>query len=259
MKGAAQPSGAHGAASPARPGSAPGPRLTRDGEIRSTTIPNLFHELSVSRATGLLVVTDGDIRKSIQLKNGLVLFGSSNQRDDRLNQYLLTAGIIGLKNMMKALEVMVATKDRLGEVLIRYKLMTQDDVEKYVRAQVCDIVDSTFQFIRGRFTFDSKPPASENITLNLSGDAVVLSGVKRISSWARVYEEVGGLNSEYRTTRDSPVIVKDLPLSAEETELLRQCDVPTSLEEMCEASKLSDMDVCRSVWALLLVGALMRA
>src|SRR6266700_840211 len=135
MKGAAQPSGAHGAASPARPGSAPGPRLTRDGEIRSTTIPNLFHELSVARATGLLVVTDGDIRKSIQLKKGLVLFASSNQRDDRLNQ-----------NLLKALEVMVATKDRLGEVLIRYKLMTPDDVEKYVRAQVCEIVYSTFQF-----------------------------------------------------------------------------------------------------------------
>jgi len=259
MKGAAQPSGAHGAASPARPGGAPGPRLTRDGEIRSTTIPNLFHELSVARATGLLVVTDGDIRKSIQLKKGLVLFASSNQRDDRLNQYLLTAGIIGLKNMMKALEVMVATKDRLGEVLIRYKLMTPDDVEKYVRAQVCEIVYSTFQFTRGHFTFDSKPPASENITLNLPGDAIVLAGVKRISSWARVYEEVGGLNSEYRTTRDSPAIVKDLSLSAEETELLRQCDVPTSLAEMCEASKLSDMEVCRSVWALLLVGALMRA
>ncbi len=259
MKGAAQPSGAHGAASPARPGGARGPRLTRDGEIRSTTIPNLFHELSVARATGLLVVTDGDIRKSIQLKKGLVLFASSNQRDDRLNQYLLTAGIIGLKNLMKALEVMVATKDRLGEVLIRYKLMMPDDVEKYVRAQVCEIVYSTFQFTRGHFTFDSKPPASENITLNLPGDAIVLAGVKRISSWARVYEEVGGLNSEYRTTRDSPAIVKDLSLSADETELLRQCDVPTSLKEMCEASKLSDMEVCRSVWALLLVGALMRA
>jgi len=248
MKSAAQPSGAHGAASPAHPGGAPGPRLTRDGDIRSTTIPNLFHELFAARATGLLLVIDGDNRISIQLKNGLVLFASSNQRDDRLNQYLLTSGIIGLKNLMKALEV-----------LIRYKLMNQEDVEKYVRAQVCEIVYSTFQFTRGRFTFDSKPPASENITLNLSGDAVVIAGVKRINSWARVYEEVGGLNSEYRTTRDMPAIVKDLPLSAEETELLRQCDVPTSLEEMCEASKLSDMDVCRSVWALLLVGALMRA
>jgi len=240
--------------SPATP-----PRITREGEVRSTTIPNLFHELFVQRATGLLAVTDGAARKSIQLKNGAVQFASSNQRDDRLNQFLLTAGIIGLTDLMKALEVMVATKDRLGEVLIRYKMLTPEQVEKHVRMQVCEIVYSTFQWTRGRFTFEPKPPASENITIGLSGDAVVIEGVKRIGSWARVYEEVGGLNAEYRTTRGMPAIVKDLPLSTGEKELLKQCDAPSSLEEMCESSKLSGLDVCRSVWALLLVGALMKA
>jgi hypothetical protein len=249
MSGSAQASHA-----PATP-----PRITREGEVRSTTIPNLFHELFVKRATGILTVTDGAARKSIQLKDGGVLFASSNQRDDRLNQLLLTAGIIGLTDLMKALEVMVATKDRLGEVLIRYKMLTPDQVEKYVRMQVCEIVYSTFQWTRGRFTFEPKPPASENITIGLSGDAVVIEGIKRIASWARVYEEVGGLNAEYRTTREMPEIVKDLPLSPGEKELLKQCDAPTSLEEICESSKLSGLDVCRSVWALLLVGSLMKA
>ncbi|HEV8701438.1 MAG TPA: DUF4388 domain-containing protein [Candidatus Polarisedimenticolia bacterium] len=237
----------------------PPPRASRDGEIRSTTIPKLFHEMSATRATGLLTVTDGPIRKSVQFKNGAVLFASSNQRDDRLNQFLLSAGIVGLTDLMKALEVMVATKDRLGEVLVRYKMLTPDQVEKYVRTQVCEIVYSTFQWTRGRFTFEEKPPASENITIGLTGDAIVIEGVKRIASWARAYEEIGGLNSEYRTTREMPAIVKDLPLSAGEKELVKQCDVPTSLEEMCESSKLPDLDVCRSVWALLLVGALMKA
>lgn len=253
MKGSAHASRSAGAAS-----SSP-PRVSREGEIRSTTIPRLFHELSATRATGLLTVSDGDIRKSVQLKHGRVLFASSNQRDDRLNQYLLTAGIIGLKDLMRSLEVMVATNDRLGEVLIRYKMLTPEQVEKYVRMQVCEIVYSTFQWARGHFAFDEKPPASENITIGLSGDAIVIEGVKRIGSWARVYEEVGGLNAEYRTTRDMAAIVKDLSLSPGERDLLKQCDVPTTLEEMCEASKLSDLDVCRSVWALLITGALMKA
>jgi hypothetical protein len=249
MKGSAQPS---------QPPVTP-PRVTRQGEVRSTTVPNLYHEMQVMRATGLLTLTDGPVRKSVQFKNGTVLFASSNSRDDRLNQFLLTAGIIGLKDLMKSLEVMVATKDRLGEVLIRYKMLTPEQVEKYVRVQVCEIVYSMFQWTRGHFTFEPKPPASENITIGLGGDAIVIEGIKRIGSWARVYEEVGGLNAEYRTTREMPEIVKDLPLSQGEKDLLKQCDVPTSLEEMCESSKLPDLDVCRSVWALLLVGALMKA
>ena len=88
---------------------------------------------------------------------------------------------------------------------------------------------------------------------------MVLEGIKRIDSWARVYEEVGGLNTEYRTTREMPKLTRDLPLSAEEKEILRMCDAPTSLEEICEASKLNDYDACRSVWALLILGALMKS
>src|SRR5262245_66336134 len=118
MKGSAQPS---------QPPVTPS-RITREGEVRSTTVPTLFHEMQATRATGLLTLTDGPARKTIQFKNGTVLFASSNQRDDRLNQFLLTAGIIGLKDLMKSLEVMVATKDRLGEVLIRYKMLTPEQV-----------------------------------------------------------------------------------------------------------------------------------
>ena len=88
---------------------------------------------------------------------------------------------------------------------------------------------------------------------------MLLEGVKRIDSWVRVYEEVGGLNTEYRTTRHMERLTRDLPLSPDEKALLKMCDAPTSLEEMCEASKLNDFDVCRSVWAMLLLGALMKS
>ena len=234
-------------------------RVTREGEIRSTTLPNLFHEFSVGHATGFLTVTDGDLKKSVQFGEGHVLFASSNQRDDRFSQFLLKSGAISLKNVMRALEVMIVTKDRLGEVMVRFKMLTGEDVEKWIRIQVREIVYSIFQWTRGRYSFESRTPSAETIVIGAPADVVLLEGVKRIESWARVYEEVGGLNTEYRTTRDMPKITRDLPLLPEEKEILRMCDAPTSLEEICEASKLNDYDVCRSVWALLILGALMKS
>src|SRR6266481_6410500 len=102
-------------ATPSPQGRAPGApgRVTREGDIRATTLPNLFHEFSVARATGFLHVSDGDIRKSVQFGEGHVLFAASNQRDDRFSQFLLKSGAISLKSLMRALEVMIVTKDRL--------------------------------------------------------------------------------------------------------------------------------------------------
>ena len=160
---------------------------------------------------------------------------------------------------MRALEVMIVTKDRLGEVMVRFKMLTNEDVEKWIRIQVREIVHSIFQWTHGHFSFESRPPSAETIVIGAPADVMVLEGVKSIESWARVYEEVGSLNTEYRTTRDMTKITRDLPLSPEEKEILRMCDAPTSLEEICEASRLNDYDVCRSVWALLVLGALMKS
>jgi len=128
-----------------------------------------------------------------------------------------------------------------------------------VRVQVRSIILSLFDWTRGRYQFEEKPVTAENITLGESGDALVLEGVRRIRSWARAYEEVGGMNTEYRTTRDMDAIVKNLPIRPEEMAILDLCDEPMSLEEVCEASVLNDSEVCKSVWALLIVGALMKS
>jgi len=261
MKGSSNSARASVPPSQGRASGAPGQpgRITREGEIRSTTIPTLFHELSVARATGFLTVSQGDVQKTIQWGEGHVLFASSNQRDDRFSQFLLKSGVISLKSLMRALEVMVVTKDRLGEVMVRFKMLTSEDVEKWIRVQVREIVCSTFGWTRGRYSFENRTPSAETIVIGAPGDLMVMEGIKRIESWAHIYEEVGGLNTEYRTTREMAKITRDLPLSPEEKELLRMCDVPTSLEEMCDASKLNDYDVCRSIWAFLVLGALMKA
>ena len=231
----------------------------RRGGLHSPTLALLFHHLDTTRATGVLTVENGPILRRIEFDKGHVLFASSNDRDDRLNQILLRADVISLKNLMRALEVSLATRDRLGEVLVRAKLMTPDTVERWVKTQVRQIICGAFGWTAGQFAFEEKPVQADPLSLNVRADAMLIEGVKSIGSWARVYDEVGGLNTEYLATRDAASVIHGLPLLKEERELLGQCKSPTSLEEMCEQSRLKDYDVCKSVWALLLVGALMKS
>ena len=229
------------------------------GEIRSEPVPSLFHQLFGTRATGVLTVTQRQFSKRVDFEAGCVLFAASNDRDDRLNQWLLSTDAISLKNLMRCLETSLVSRDRLGEVLIRAGLMTPDAGEEWVKLQVRQIIYSIFNWTYGQFSFESKSVEPNSYSLRVTGDAMVLEGVRSITSWARVYEEVGGLNTEYLATRDAPTIVQGLPLLPEERGLLTMCKTPTSLAEMCEASRLKDYDVCKSIWGLLLVGALMKS
>jgi hypothetical protein len=229
------------------------------GEIVSRTIPNLFHDLATRQATGLLTVAGRTVSKQVHFRGGRVLFATSTDRDDRFNQVVLKAGVVQLKNLMRALEVALSTRDRLGEVMVRMKIMSPADVETWVRAQVREIIFSVFNRTNGQWSFEARPIGVESISIDTPGDVMVIEGLRRITSWARIYEEVGGLNAEYVSTARATAIAGGLPLLPGEKRLLAMCAAPTSLQEMCDASDMGDFQVCRSVWGLLIVGALAKS
>jgi hypothetical protein len=227
--------------------------------VQSTTIPRLFHELGARRATGALTVAGPQARKSVLFHQGRVQFATSTDRDDRFCQVLIKAGVVPIASLLRALDLSLATRDRLGEVMIRNRILSAAEIDKWVRVQVREIICGLFNCTTGQWSFEEGPVPAEPIALGVTGDAMVIEGIRHVSSWARVYEEVGGLNADYLATRRVAEIVADLPLLPGERRLLEMCDQPASLGEMCDASDLGDFQVCRSVWALLIVGALMKA
>jgi hypothetical protein len=229
------------------------------GDIQARTIPHLFHDLSARGATGTLTVAGRTVRRQVQFRAGRVQFATSNDRDDRFNQVLLKAGVVPLRDLMRALEIALSTRDRLGEVMVRMKVLKQAEVDTWVKVQVQQIIFNVFNHTDGQWSFESRPVGIESIALDTPGDVMVIEGIRQVTSWARIYEEVGGLNAEYLATARAAAIVSGLPLLPAEKSLLDMCHQPTTLDEMCQASKMGDFQVCRSVWGLLVVGAIARS
>ena len=229
------------------------------GEIQGSTLAEVFADLDAKRATGVLVASTGSVRRTAQVRDGRIQFAASTDRDDRFNQVLVKAGVIKLKDLLRAVEIALATRDRLGEVLIRMKMVEPGDVEKWVRAQVRGILFNMIEQSSGQWSFEPGPVPVEPIRLELPAGVAAFEGVRKIGSWSRVYEQVGGLNAEYLATKDAESIASTLPLFPGERALLTMCRTPTSLGEMCDVSQMGDFQVCRSVWGLLLASALMKS
>jgi uncharacterized protein DUF4388 len=229
------------------------------GEIQGSTLPEVFADLHAKRATGVLVAITGSVRRTAQVRDGRIQFAASTDRDDRFNQVLVKAGVIKLKDLLRAVEIALSTRDRLGEVLVKMKMVEPGDVEKWVRAQVRGILFSMIEQASGQWSFEPGPVPVETIRLDLPAGIAAFEGVRKIASWSRVYEQVGGLNAEYLATKEAETIASTLPLFPGERALLTMCRTPTSLGEMCEASQMGDFQVCRSVWGLLLASALMKS
>jgi len=200
------------------------------------------------------------IEKSLYLQDGAVVFAASTDRDDRLIRSLLLRGKVPLPQLLKGLDISLRTHRRLGEVLVERSQLTQADLVRAIQDQITDIVCGAFQWTDGTWAFEKGVlPGPESVTLKSHGLELILQGVRRIESWARVQEVVGGLNTEYRATKEASALAKMAKLPPGEQQILNYCDEARTLEEICDAIPLDDFLICKLLWGFLIVGALMKA
>ena len=101
-----------------------------EGTIHPTSLPSLLYSVCASRETGqILLRRDAGPEKNVYLKDGGIIFATSNNRDERLGQMLLRKGVVG-----------VEWEGR------RYTLTLTEDFNPSLRAVARrDVEDLTFQ------------------------------------------------------------------------------------------------------------------
>jgi two-component system OmpR family response regulator len=231
---------------------------SKHGEIGSETLPALLLALHTASETGPLTLQRGAVTKILKLSQGAVVFAATNNRDDGLLQLLLKRGAVTLPDLMRALEISLKEKIRLGEALLSQKLIQGEELQRALTDQLKDIVCKAFEWTSGTWKFESGDAASEVVTLQTHPLALILEAIRRIDSWTRVYSVVGGMNAEYLATRQAAELVERAELLPGERQILNLCEESRSLADLCRAVQLNDFVVCKVVWGLLALGALMK-
>ncbi len=236
------------------------PSPTREGVLSTTTFPGLIYSILSRKETGVLTLTGDTTEKSVFIQAGRPVFAASNDRDDRLGQLFFKAGLVSLEGLVHAVERAARESKRLGTVFVEMGLIQPHDLVEGVRSQVRSIVGSLFLWTRGRYRYRPGPlPSDEVITLKLSPGNTVLEGIRRIESWERIWEAVGGLDVKYQTAPAIEDMSRDLTLSLEEWTLLSYCERAAPLRDLCRSSTLKDFEICRLLWALMTLGMVVRS
>ncbi len=229
-------------------------------EISSQTLPELLFKFHLQGVSGCLMLRRMGIEKSLYLQGGTVVFAASTDRDDRLIRSLLRRGKVPLPQLLKGLEISLRTQRRLGEILVEGGQFTRADLVKAIQDQIREIVCGAFQWTEGTCEFkNGVVPGPENITLQSNGIELILEGIRRIESWARVQEVVGGLNTEYRATKEASSVAENAKLPPGERQILSYCEETRTLEEICDAIPLDHFLICKLLWGFLIVGGLIKA
>jgi len=222
------------------------------GQLAQLHVPDLLQHLRLERATGILSLVSGGARKAVYIKEGRVVFASSNLPNDRLGEILLREGKITVEEYESSIRTISKGK-RQGKVLVEMGALSPKDLWESVQFQVKEIVCSIFQWDDGQFHFEeSSLPEKERITVDLDIVDLILVGIRRVDANGPIQQRYpdGDLLLE-RVGGDAP-----RTLEPYETHVLNLVDGERSVLEVCRESEIGDNETLKELYTMLATGVI---
>lgn len=233
----------------------------KDGQVASgtlaeTPIGELLLDIGGEKATGLLNLEKDDEERAIHFKDGLPVFATSSRHDDSLTTFLLRRGVIGLSDK-EEIERRALTNRRTGEILREMGILSEEEVSRFVREQMLEIVITTFGWTRGEWRFVPGPlPTTESVTLDRPLVELVLHGIRSLRDWSRVHAGCGGLDTYVGPTERFEEALAGAEVGAEERAVLAACRSVRLVGDLVADVDVPDFRASQILWAMKMIGVL---
>jgi hypothetical protein len=166
------------------------------GEFSSTPPLRVLFRLMTARATGLLVVAVGGVKKDIYVRDGMPEYVASNVASELFGNYLVTKGVLSDGELAMALAMMPHYGGKLGDTLVGLGLMKPLEVFRHLTRQVrtkiidvCSWNKGTFAWYAGRENPREAFPLDFNAFEILGAGAMAMPD-EHIDSWTARYANV---------------------------------------------------------------------
>lgn len=229
------------------------------GNLREASLPDVLQLLAMGQKTGCLSLTDRSNFGYIYFERGRVSYASIVNRRDRLGDVLVKGGLITQQHLEDALEAQAHTRDkRLGEILIDRQRISLDQLHKYIRVQIEEAVFYLFTWTQGTFSFDAGVlPDERNFTVSINPDALLLEGARRVDEWSLIERRVPSFDIIFDLDRVR-LARSDVELTPEQQRLVPLINGHRDVTSLIEASGLGEFDVGKALYGLATASFLQR-
>ncbi|HEX4450611.1 MAG TPA: protein kinase [Kofleriaceae bacterium] len=205
------------------------------GDFSLTSPLRVLFRLMTARATGLLVVAVGGIKKEIYVRDGQPEYVSSNVASELFGNYLVTKGVLSDGELAMALAMMPHYGGKLGDTLVGLGLLKPLEVFRHLTRQVRTKIIDVCTWNKGGFAwYQGRENPREAFPLDFNAFEILGAGAMALSddvtdSWVA---KNGGL--KLRAVRSRRVGPERFEVNGL-VELAEQLDGKTSVGDLVEA------------------------
>jgi hypothetical protein len=219
------------------------------GDFSTMPLKDLVAYLGNRRATGVLRVVRGEVRKLIQLRDGEVVSASSNQPREHIGQFLINQGHVSPEQLARAYATQRETRFLMGKILVMTGQVPEQTVRDTLALKFRETLLDAFPWKDGEFSFDAGEPPVEIDGLDVRVELADVhhEGEFREAAWEaiRAVFPSGGVYLEVDEQR-LPEPPRPDSLDGRLVSLIAQ---GLSIEELAVALRISDFPLYQRLYA----------
>ncbi|MEK6371589.1 MAG: DUF4388 domain-containing protein [Acidobacteriota bacterium] len=220
------------------------------GSLAAFKLPDIFAFVATTRKTGMLTLAAGEKEAYVFFRAGEIVYAASNQESFRLGSILLRKKKITREESEAIDAAVVRGGGRFGDVAVQQGVLTQEQIDDYLKVQVAEVIYDAFVWSEGTFGFYDGfdlPPRAVTITIDLAN--LIMEGARRIEEWADCLALLPDSAVVFRVVRDPQA--EKITLSLDEWKILFLINGQRSLEDLCRDVDDDAFHVYRVVYGLL--------
>jgi tetratricopeptide (TPR) repeat protein len=225
------------------------------GSLREASLPDVLQLLAMGKKTGCLSVADKSNFGYIFFDNGHITYASIVNRRDRLGDVLVKNGLITNDQLEAAIELQSRRRDkRLGELLVEMEALSRAELERYMRMQIKEAVYYLFTWTSGTFSFESDVrPDTQDFIVRVSPESLLLEGARRVDEWSLIEKKIPSFDLIFVVEAER-LGASDVTLSSEQQRIIPLLDGTRDVTHVIEDSGVLDFEVGKALYGLIAAG-----
>src|SRR5581483_3548816 len=219
------------------------------GNLDSFKLAEVLNFLSASRKTGMLTLTLAEREAYVFFRAGNVVYAASNHESLRLGPILLRKQKISSEQAEEIDDLMLRSGGRFGDIALQNGILTQEQLDNFLKIQVAEVIFDAFIWKSGDFSFFDGidlPPNAVTISIDLPN--LIMEGARRIDEWEECFKLLPDSSVVFRVVANPDS--EKITLSLDEWKILFLINGQRTLEDLCQETDAEAFRVYRLVYGL---------
>ncbi|MGH9461811.1 MAG: J domain-containing protein, partial [Vicinamibacteria bacterium] len=219
----------------------------------NTQVTEALRKLYLGQRTGTLLCEGADAKRSVLFDKGFVVAARSSLIEDRLGEVMIRHGRINRQQFEDATHF-IKSGWKFGEILAELRVIEKDEIDRFVRIQLLDIVCSVIIHPPVRMVFTDEETVEGAVTRPLSVADAIMEAARRSSRLEERIRALLAAESPLSMARNATLQTQDVNLSAEEGFILSRVDGHECPRSIAAMSPVPEKDTARTLLGLLEAG-----